>query len=250
VCNGRQHLLSLCLLIIIFDDDDIAMQLIKKLEIQSKNKIIEFLNMEPVGRIASLDPNGFPQVIPMNFVFVQTKDPRILSHRIIKLDAVYMHSHPFGEKLENIKRNSKAGFEVDRHVCFLPSYYFHPSDASQADTLYISVVMKGNAMIVEDDEEKAEALNSLMEKYQKEGRYEPLDPHMPSVQEVTVIKIVPEEIRGKYKIGQHWAQAYRLKMARNIVAREENKLASQILDVMRIDILADGKLKIREEPSM
>jgi len=226
------------------------MQLIKKLEIQSKNKIIEFLNMEPVGRIASLDPNGFPQVIPMNFVFVQTKDPRILSHRIIKLDAVYMHSHPFGEKLENIKRNSKAGFEVDRHVCFLPSYYFHPSDASQADTLYISVVMKGNAMIVEDDEEKAEALNSLMEKYQKEGRYEPLDPHMPSVQEVTVIKIVPEEIRGKYKIGQHWAPAYRLKMARNIVAREENKLASQILDVMRIDILADGKLKIREEPSM
>ena len=226
------------------------MQLIKKLEIQSKNKIIEFLNMEPVGRIASLDPNGFPQVIPMNFVFVQTKDPRILSHRIIKLDAVYMHSHPFGEKLENIKRNSKAGFEVDRHVCFLPSYYFHPSDASQADTLYISVVMKGNAMIVEDDEEKAEALNSLMEKYQKEGRYEPLDPHMPSVQEVTVIKIVPEEIRGKYKIGQHWAPAYRLKMARNIVAREEKKLAGQILDVMRIDILADGKLKIREEPSM
>ena len=161
-----------------------------------------------------------------------------------------MHSHPFGEKLENIKRNSKAGFEVDRHVCFLPSYYFHPSDASQADTLYISVVMKGNAMIVEDDEEKAEALNSLMEKYQKEGRYEPLDPHMSSVQEVTVIKIVPEEIRGKYKIGQHWAPAYRLKMARNIVAREEKKLASQILDVMRIDILADGKLKIREEPSM
>jgi nitroimidazol reductase NimA-like FMN-containing flavoprotein (pyridoxamine 5'-phosphate oxidase superfamily) len=250
VCNGRQHLLSLCLLIIIFDDNDIAMQLIKKLEIQSKNKIIEFLNREPVGRIASLDPNGFPQVIPMNFVFVHPKDPRILSHRIIKLDAVYMHSHPFGEKLENIKRDSKAGFEVDRHVCFLPSYYFHPSDASQADTLYISVVMKGNAMIVEDDEEKAEALNSLMEKYQKEGRYEPLDPHMPSVQEVTVIKIVPEEIRGKYKIGQHWAPAYRLKMARNIVAREEKKLASQILDVMRIDILADGKLKIREEPLM
>lgn len=226
------------------------MQLIKKLEIQSKNKIIEFLNREPVGRIASLDPNGFPQVIPMNFVFVQAKDPRILSHRIIKLEAVYMHSHPFGEKLENIKRNSKVGFEVDRYVCFLPSYYFHPSDASQADTLYISVVMKGNAMIVEDDEEKAEALNSLMEKYQKEGRYEPLDPRMPSVQEVTVIKIVPEEIRGKYKIGQHWAPAYRLKMARNIVAKEEKKLASQILDVMRIDILADGKLKIREEPSM
>ena len=226
------------------------MQLIKKLEIQSKYKIIEFLNSEPVGRIASLDPNGFPQVIPMNFVFVQANDPRVHSRRIIKLDAVYMHSHPVGEKLENIKGNSKTGFEVDRHVCFLPSYYFHPSDASQADTLYISVVIKGNAMIVEDNEEKSEALNLLMEKYQKEGKYEQLDPYMPSVHEVTVIKIVPEEMRGKYKIGQHWAPAYRLKMARNIVDREEKKLAREILDIMRIDILVNGSLKIREEPSM
>ena len=226
------------------------MQLIKKLEIQSKYRIIKFLNSEPVGRIASIDANGFPQVIPMNFVFVQANDPRARSRRIIKLDAVYMHSHPFGEKLENIKGNSKAGFEVDRHVCFLPSYYFHPSDASQADTLYISVVIKGNAMIVEDNEEKSEALNLLMEKYQKEGKYEQLDPYMPSVHEVTVIKIVPEEMRGKYKIGQHWAPAYRLKMARNIVDREEKKLAREILDVMGIDILADGNLKIRKEPSM
>ncbi len=162
------------------------MQLIKKLEIQSKYKIIEFLNSEPVGRIASLDPNGFPQVIPMNFVFVQANDPRV----------------------------------------------------------------KGNAMIVEDNEEKSEALNLLMEKYQKEGKYEQLDPYMPSVHEVTVIKIVPEEMRGKYKIGQHWAPAYRLKMARNIVDREEKKLAREILDIMRIDILANGSLKIREEPSM
>ena len=56
-----------------------------------------------------------------------------------------MHSHPFGEKLDNIKRNSQVGFEVDQHICFLPSYYFHPTDASQADTLYISIVIKGNA---------------------------------------------------------------------------------------------------------
>ena len=73
---------------------------------------------------------------------------------------------------------------------------------------------------------------------------------MRSVHEVTVIKIVPEGMRGKYKIGQHWAPAYRLKMARNIVDREEKKLAREILDVMGIDILADGNLKIRKEPSM
>ena len=108
----------------------------------------------------------------MNFVYIKADDPCIDTHCIIELDAIYMHSHPLGEKLDNIKRNSKVGFEVDQHICFLPSYYFHPADASQADTLYISIVIKGNALIVEDNKEKAKALNALMQKYQKEGKYE------------------------------------------------------------------------------
>src|SRR5919107_2700648 len=212
------------------------MQLVKKYEIHSKHKMIEFLNSQSVGRIASLDSNGYPQVIPMNFVF----------HNAV----VYMHSHPFGEKLDNIQRNPNVGFEVDQHICFLPSYYFHPSDASQADTLYISVVIKGKASIVEDNEEKASALNALMKKYQKEGRYQTLHPYMSSVHEVTVIKIVPKEMRGKYKIGQHWASAYRLKIARNIIEREGKGQAKAILDIMRVEIMPNGSLNAKEEPFM
>jgi nitroimidazol reductase NimA-like FMN-containing flavoprotein (pyridoxamine 5'-phosphate oxidase superfamily) len=226
------------------------MQLTKKLEIQSKKKIIEFLHNQPVGRIASIDINGYPQVIPMNFVFVQADDPHTNSQFIIKSDAVYMHSHPFGEKLDNIKRNEKVGFEVDQHICFLPSYYFHPTDASQADTLYISVVIKGNASIVEDNKEKASALNALMKKYQKEGRYQTLHPYMSSVNEVTVIKIVPKEMHGKYKIGQHWASAYRLKIARNIIEREGKGQAKAILDIMGVEIMPNGSLNVKEDPLM
>src|SRR5919109_3547339 len=217
------------------------MQLTKKLEIQSKKKIIEFLNNQPVGRIASIDINGYPQVIPMNFVFVQADTPDNNLQSITKLDAIYMHSHPFGEKLDNIKRNEKIGFEVDQHICFLPSYYFHPTDASQADTLYISIVIKGNASIVEDSKEKAKALNALMKKYQKEGGYESLSSQMGSVREVAVLKVVPEQIRGKYKIGQHWAPQYRLKMARNILQRESLGDAKKILKIMGIDLMDNGE---------
>src|SRR5918996_3024968 len=191
------------------------MQLIKKYEIQSKHKMIEFLNEQPVGRVASLDGSGYPQVIPMNFVYHD--------------GAVYMHSHPFGEKLDNIRRNPNVGFEVDQHICFLPSYYFHPTDASQADTLYISVVIKGKAEIVDRIEEKAIALNALMEKYQWEGRYETLDSNMPSVHEVAIIKVIPKDTHGKYKIGQQWPRPYRLKMARNIIEREGLENARAII---------------------
>jgi predicted FMN-binding regulatory protein PaiB len=112
------------------------------------------------------------------------------------------------------------------------------------------VVIKGTAYIVEDNEEKTQALNSLMKKYQKEGKYEILHPSMPSVHEVAVIKIVPKEMRGKYKIGQHWAPAYRLKMAKHIIEREEKQYAETILNTMGISISPDGRLIIREEPLM
>ncbi len=213
------------------------MQLVRKYEIQSKDKIIQFLNSQPVGRIASLDSNGYPQIIPMNFVYHD--------------GAIYMHSHPFGEKLDNIRRNPNVGFEVDQHICFLPSYYFHPTDASQADTLYISVVMKGKAEIVHDNEEKAIALNALMEKYQREGRYETLDFNMSSVHEVAIIKVIPKDTHGKYKIGQQWPRPYRLKMARNIIEREGLENARAIIRTMGIDTRADNaSLYVKEEPVM
>jgi nitroimidazol reductase NimA-like FMN-containing flavoprotein (pyridoxamine 5'-phosphate oxidase superfamily) len=225
------------------------MLLIPKLEIKSLSNMIKFLNEERVGRVASIDEQGFPQIIPMNFVYV--KNDLIDTQSDNKnIGAVYMHSHPVGEKIENIKRNSKVGFEVDSYVCFLPSYYFHPTDASQADTLYISVVIKGNAAIVHDPDEKANALNALMKKYQKEGGYEPLSSNMRSVRGVTVLKVVPDQIRGKYKIGQHWIPRYRLKMARNIIQREAEDDASKILKIMGIEIMNNGDLRVNKEPSM
>lgn len=211
--------------------------------------MITFLNEEKVGRVASIDVQGYPQIIPMNFVYVKNDsiDTQTGNNNI---GAIYMHSHPFGEKIENIKRNSKVGFEVDSYVCFLPSYYFHPTDASQADTLYVSVVIKGNASIVQDSVQKARALNALMKKYQKEGGYESLASDMGSVREVTVLKIVPDQIRGKYKIGQHWIPRYRLKMARNIVQREGEDNAKRILKIMGIEITDKGELKVTKEPIM
>ena len=118
--------------IILFNKNEL-LQLVGILQIKSYDKIKEFLHQEHIGRISTIDVNGYPQIIPMNFVF--------------RNDAVYMHSHPRGEKIENFKRNYKVGFEVDRELEFLPSYFEDPKNASLADTLYISIVMKGIRII-------------------------------------------------------------------------------------------------------
>jgi nitroimidazol reductase NimA-like FMN-containing flavoprotein (pyridoxamine 5'-phosphate oxidase superfamily) len=209
------------------------MQLLGKLVIKSKDKIIQFLNEEQTGRISSIDKNGYPQIIPMNFVLIN--------------NIVYMHSHIRGEKLDNVKRNSKVGFEVDRNLEFLPSYFFDPNDASLADTLYISVVIKGEAVIVSDSTEKALALNALMKKYQPEGKYEPMRENMQVLNEVVVIKIIPKEMNGKYKIGQNISKQKRIELAENILIRN-SKTAQDTLKIMGFAI-ESGKpvLKTDEE---
>ena len=200
------------------------MQLLGILEIKSKDKIKEFLDGESTGRIASLDEDGYPQIIPMNFVFID--------------NVIYMHSHTKGEKLQNIQKNDKVGFEVDKNLEFLPSYFSDPNDASVADTFYISVVMKGKATIVTDKNEKTLALNGLMKKYQPEGGYEPINTQMNVLDEVAVIKINPNSIRGKYKIGQNLKNDAKIEMARKIF--ERNSVTSKnTLEVMGFSISND-----------
>tara|TARA_B100001750_G_scaffold25256_1_gene16798 strand:+ start:388 stop:1020 length:633 start_codon:yes stop_codon:yes gene_type:complete len=207
------------------------MQLLGKLVIKSKNKIIKFLNEEDTGRISSIDEHGFPQIIPMNFVFLN--------------DSVYMHSHIRGEKIENIKRNSKVGFEVDRNLEFLPSYFSDPEDASLADTLYISVVIKGEALLVENNEEKVLALNGLMKKYQPEGRYKPMDKDMDVLDATAVIKIIPKEMNGKYKIGQNMSKEEKIDLANKIKDRN-SKTSGETLAIMGFAI-QDDKLVMKED---
>ena len=208
------------------------MQLVGILQIKSYEKIKKFLNQEHVGRISSIDENGYPQIIPMNFVFLD--------------DAVYMHSHPRGEKIQNFKRNEKVGFEVDRELEFLPSYFEDPKNASLADTLYISVVIKGIASLVTDRDEKILALNGLMKKYQPEGGYDPLTSDMRVLDGVAVIKVVPKSLTGKYKIGQHIPPLDRLDLARKIL-QKNSPSANDTLKIMGFEIDGDS-LKMVEEP--
>jgi nitroimidazol reductase NimA-like FMN-containing flavoprotein (pyridoxamine 5'-phosphate oxidase superfamily) len=208
------------------------MQLTGVLQIRSYEKVKEFLNQEHVGRVASVDEHGFPQIIPMNFVFLN--------------DAVYMHSHVKGEKLENISRNNKVGFEADRELEFLPSYFEDPHNASLADTLYISIVIKGIASFISDREEKTLALNGLMEKYQPEGQYDPIQSDMRVLDAVSVIKVTPQTLHGKYKIGQHMRPEDRINLAQKIL-KKNSPTALETLKIMGFEV-SGNNLKMIDEP--
>lgn len=203
-----------------------------RLQMRSMESVRRLLQEERVGRLATVDAGGYPQVVPMNFAFWG--------------GSVYMHSHTRGEKLDNMARDPRSGFEVDRELAFLPSYFSSPTDASMADTLYASVVIKGRSSLVSDRQEKSDALNALMRKYQPEGRYEPLRPGMGVLDHVAVIRTEPEQVRGKYKIGQHMNRADRAALAAKILERGAPG-AERALRTMGFEP-APGGLRMVDEP--
>ena len=160
------------------------MQLLGKLVIKSKDKIIQFLNEEHTGRISSIDNNGYPQIIPMNFVFIS--------------NSIYMHSH-----------------------------------------------IKGEASVISKPREKILALNGLMKKYQPEGKYEPMNEKMDVLEAVSVIKIIPKEMNGKYKIGQNMSKDEKIELAQKIKNRN-SQTSRDTLEVMGFSI-ESGKLVMKED---
>ena len=209
------------------------MQWTGRLQIRSPERIQQFLDEEHVGRLATVDAGGYPQIIPMNFAYWEGR--------------IYMHSHTRGEKLDNLARDPRSGFEVDRELEFLPSYFSSPTDASMADTLYVSVVIKGRSSLVDDRAEKSGALNALMRKYQPEGGYEPLREDMGVLDHVAVIRTDPEQIRGKYKIGQHVGRSDRKDLARKILERGSPG-AGRTINTMGFEIVS-GELCMVDEPA-
>lgn len=201
-------------------------------KIKTKEKIVEFLQKEHVGRFTSIDKNGFPFIVPMNFVY----------HN----ESIYIHGFPKGEKYDNIRLNSKCGFEVDKELAFLPSYFFEPpTDASLTDTLYISVIIKGHAELVTDNRQKADVLNALMKKYQIEGRYEELNEEMATVRGVGLIRIKPEVMTGRYKLGRYWDTKDKARIATRILERavDNPRRTLELLNLPGLDRLDEDSAR-------
>jgi len=155
---------------------------IKKKQIKDHSVITGLLTRSHVGRLGTIGKDGYPMIKPLNFVYSQEK--------------IYFHSSREGEKIEDILRNDRVCFEVDLPITYVKSLGI----PCKADYLYRSVIAKGRAMIVEDEDERLYALKHLMEKYQPEGGYEefPKDRLLLTA----IIRIDIEELTGKEDLGK------------------------------------------------
>ncbi len=154
----------------------------KKKEIKDRRVIIELLEQCHVGRLGTTGRDGYPMVKPLNFAYHDEK--------------IYFHSAKEGEKIDDIKRDNRVCFEVDLPIAFLRA----KRQPCEAEYLYRSVIIKGRAHIVEDNDERLFALKLLMDKYQPEADYGDFLEEKLAITEVVRIDI--EEMVGKEDLGK------------------------------------------------
>jgi nitroimidazol reductase NimA-like FMN-containing flavoprotein (pyridoxamine 5'-phosphate oxidase superfamily) len=153
----------------------------KDKEITSVDKKIEILEKNKVCRVA-LSQNNFPYIVPLNYGY---------SFENNKL-TLYFHSAQEGKKMDIIKENNNACFEIDcdcklienEKPCFC-GYEFK------------SIIGFGKIIIMRTTEEKINGLNILMKhQTEKETEY-----HFTkeALEKVIVYKMEIEEFTGKQK---------------------------------------------------
>jgi nitroimidazol reductase NimA-like FMN-containing flavoprotein (pyridoxamine 5'-phosphate oxidase superfamily) len=150
-------------------------------EIKNRETMIALLKQSLVGRIATVNQEGFPIIKPVNFIYLEEK--------------IYLHSSTRGEKIGDIKRGSPICFEVDEPIAYLVAN----KSACKANYYYRSIIIKGKANFVKDQEKKMKILEKIMEKYQPEGDCGNIPIEI--LKKTEVIEIWVKEITGKENLG-------------------------------------------------
>jgi len=148
-----------------------------KKEIKDPAAVDTLLKTAQVGRLGTVNSEGYAMIKPLNFVY--------------EVGKIYFHTALCGEKIEDIRRNSRVVFELDLPIAYVKG----DNNPCSARYLYRSVIVKGRAALVENRVEKVHALKSLMEKYQPEGGYGDFPEEKLAV--TGVVRIDIEEMTGK-----------------------------------------------------
>lgn len=157
----------------------------------STSSALALLRRAEVVHLATTTPEGGP--------VLRALDAAVLS------DGIYFHGARSGEKALCMGR--PAVVSAVELVAHIPSWMTDPVHACPASTLYRSVQVHGTLREVAEPGEKARALEGLMQRWQPEGRYAPIDPadpHYAGELRGTLVFAVPfESIDCKEKLLQN-----------------------------------------------
>lgn len=140
----------------------------------SDAETMEILKKGDHGTLSVQGDDGYPYATPINYIVVDRK--------------VYLHSAPYGYKIECLQRSPKCCFSAIISAQIIPS---------KITAAFESVVLTGTAVFVTDQAEKRTVLENFVT--QKHPGYEELGFKMidKQIDKTAVIRLDPVSLTGK-----------------------------------------------------
>jgi hypothetical protein len=174
-------------------------------EITDPLEMKRILESTTIGRMATIDDQGYPYITPVNFVFHDGK--------------VYFHCAPKGEKLDNLARDPRVCFEVDVPLAYLEVGFNEETNPCNTHQLYHSVIIRGIARVVQEPDLKAAALNAMVVKHEGSTDIPRVTPDLPPFRICDVVEITPERMTGKSDLLQGKPEELRRHVAEKLIQR-------------------------------
>ena len=146
----------------------------KDKEITDFNVIESILKRNYICRIA-LSEDNIPYIIPMNYGY--------------KNYTLVFHSAKEGKKIDIIRNNPEACFEITENIKIIES-----DEACSFGTRYRSVFGRGKMEIIDDESMKIEGLNVLMKQHSGKNNWAF---SKQSLQNIVILKLDIDELSGK-----------------------------------------------------
>ena len=148
-------------------------------QITEPEKILEILDQAKVLHLG-LCVDNMPYVVPMNYGYAFENEKLVL----------YLHSAVRGKKLDMLRLNPNVFFAMD-----CDRIPFEGKVACQYGMSYSSIMGRGKARILEDPEEKQQAMTALM----KTQTGKDFEFNAPLVSIIAVIRIDVTEYTAKHR---------------------------------------------------
>lgn len=151
----------------------------KDREITDIEECKSIIRNNKLGFLSTISEDNTPYVVPLNYFYDG--------------ENIYFHSATEGHKVDNIKKNPKVCFcVVGDHEIVLEKF----------TTKYESAIIYGNAVVIEDFQEKVDILNGFMKFL---GREVDVTKHYKSEvidNKTLIVKINVDKITGKKKMNK------------------------------------------------
>lgn len=149
----------------------------RKKQVLTAEESVEILNKGTSGVLAVLGDNDYPYAVPLSYVYYNNK--------------IFFHCAKTGHKLDAISRNKKASFCVIDKDDVMPEEY---------TTYFRSVIVFGNARVVDDEKEKRTALEILAAKYSPDHEQGRLQEINKLFKQLFLVELAIEYMSGKEAI--------------------------------------------------